>query len=47
MAEITDVLSDISGRLGTQNKLVKELQLINSGLRNRLNKSISLLPVKK
>ena len=47
MSEITNVLSDISGQLGSQNKLVKELQQLNSGLRSRLNKSISRIPVKK
>jgi hypothetical protein len=47
MSEITDVLSDISGELGSQNKLVKELQQLNSILRSRLNKGISQIPVKK
>jgi len=47
MSELTSILAVISDRLGTQNKLVKELQSINAGLRSRLNRNAGLLPVKK
>jgi hypothetical protein len=47
MAELTKKLSEINVRLGAQNKLVKELKILNADLRNRLNQQIKRIPVKK
>ena len=46
MTELTSLVAKISESLGSQNKLVKELQLLNAGLRNRFNLHSSLTTLK-
>ena len=47
MSELTSILADLSIKMGSQKKLVKELQTLNAGLRNHLNQNSLTLPVKK
>jgi hypothetical protein len=47
IAELTTLVAKINMSLGSQNKLVKELQSLNAQLRNKLNYYSSSLPVKK
>jgi hypothetical protein len=46
MAELTSLVAKISENLGSQHNLVKELQLLNAGLRNRFNLHPSLTVLK-
>jgi hypothetical protein len=47
IAELTALVAKTNMSLGSQNKLVKELQSLNAQLRNKLNYYSSSLPVKK
>jgi hypothetical protein len=42
ITELTALTAEISARLGSQHKLIKALQGLNTGLRNRLNSNLNI-----
>ncbi len=46
MSDLTSVVAKISDSLGSKHRLIKELQMLNAGLRNRLNLYSPSVPIK-